>query len=150
MNELIKKLKDKNYVRAFGLMKPEERECYQKVGSENCIMFSSLGWSTFKTEFVWINTYAIRPGYQPEPEATMNELIEKLKDKNYVRAFGLMKPEEQKILDNAGFVNRLVFKSAVWADDFDRIDKERHEYTFALKPGYQPEPVYIDIPIMNY
>jgi len=32
MSELINKLKDKKYVRAFGLMAPEEQECYRKVG----------------------------------------------------------------------------------------------------------------------
>jgi hypothetical protein len=69
MNELIKKLKDKDYVRAFGLMMPEEQECFRKAGAKNCLkFFSDSGWG--KCEHLeWdAFTYAIKPDYQPEPE----------------------------------------------------------------------------------
>ena len=39
MNEMIKKLKDENDVRAFGRMTPEEQECFRKVGKKNCLCF---------------------------------------------------------------------------------------------------------------
>jgi len=68
---LIEKLKDKTYVRAFGLMSPEEQECFEKVGKENCLGFSEaispwkdIGVGTFLKSM----TYAIKPDYQPEPE----------------------------------------------------------------------------------
>lgn len=68
MNELIEKLKDKNYVRAFGLMSEEEREVYWKVGKENCLIFTAFGWKQFNEEISWTSTYAIKPDYEPEPE----------------------------------------------------------------------------------
>ena len=72
MNELIEKLKNKNYVRAFGLMKPEEQECYQKVGKINCVYFSGFhqDWAipASDEEFSYGTTFAIKPSYQPEPE----------------------------------------------------------------------------------
>jgi len=73
MNELIEKLKDKNYVRAFGLMKPEEQACYRKVGIKNCVYFSKIakGWISISQsetdDFGFILTYYIKPDYQPEP-----------------------------------------------------------------------------------
>ena len=78
MNELIEKLKNKNYVRAFGLMTPEEQECLISVGKINCMWYSMHKWqdasdtSGFFDDF----TYAIKPDYQPEPEP-QNELIGK-------------------------------------------------------------------------
>jgi hypothetical protein len=72
MNEIIKKLKDKTYVRAFGLMTQEERDCFKKVGKGNCVYFSSSnGWFGCIEDscgFMIEYTYAIKPDYQPEPE----------------------------------------------------------------------------------
>jgi len=76
--ELIEKLKDKDYVRAFGLMKPEEQECLNKVGKINCLLWSCHScWlpvnntGPFETRFA----YAIKPEYQPKP-AYINVEIE--------------------------------------------------------------------------
>ena len=72
-NELIKRLKDKNYVRAFGLMTPEEKGCFEKVGWDNCIYFANTGsWVTTilarSRTFSQSDTYAIKPDYKPAPE----------------------------------------------------------------------------------
>ncbi len=70
MNDLIKKLKDKTYVRAFGLMLPKERECFRKVGKGNCTLYGGKerGWwnCAVAEGFDDICTYAIKPDYQPE------------------------------------------------------------------------------------
>ena len=77
MNELIEKLKDKNYVRVFGLMTPEEQECFMKVGKKNCLFYSLGGWNIGDNEFfVDITTYAINPDYQPEPEFVDLEIVQ--------------------------------------------------------------------------
>ena len=71
----------------------------------------------------------------------MKELIDRLKNKNYVRAFGLMKPEEQDVLESVGWMNRLVYIPKKWYPDGDKIKyRERTHLTFCIKPGYQPEP----------
>jgi len=78
MNELIEKLKDKNYVRAFGLMTPEEQECFMKVGKKNCLFYSLGGWNIGDNEFfVDITTYAINPDYRPAPEFVDYEITNK-------------------------------------------------------------------------
>ena len=71
--EIIKRLKDKKFVRAFGLMEetlPGSQECFREVGKKNCLFYSLRGWGIADNEyFVNITTYAIRPNYQPEPDA---------------------------------------------------------------------------------
>lgn len=73
MNVLIEKLKDPDYVRAFGLMKPEERECYKKVGAKNCLVYDGhSGWIQLMAEInPWCkkDTILIKPDYQPQPES---------------------------------------------------------------------------------
>ena len=74
MNDLIKKLQDKTYVRAFGLMeKMGSRECFMEVGKENCLVFASESngcggrWrNATGLSFDDAETYAIKPDYQPE------------------------------------------------------------------------------------
>ncbi len=70
MRELIvEKLKDKDYVRAFGLMSKEEREVYKKVGKDNCLAFGINNWlNGIGEHFDWYMTYAIKPDYQAQPE----------------------------------------------------------------------------------
>ncbi len=72
MKDIIKRLQDKNYVRAFGLMSAEEQRCFRKVGKKNCLFVSNMeiGWkqSPESGEFCFGVTYAINPDYQPEPE----------------------------------------------------------------------------------
>ena len=69
MHELIEKLKDKDYVRAFGLMTLEEQECFRKVGKENLLVYHSDDtWNlSICDSFSGNITYAIKPNYQPEP-----------------------------------------------------------------------------------
>ena len=77
--ELIERLKDKKYVRAFGLMKNEERECFRKVGYDNCLRYVAKdSWTKSSTHdlFSNITTYAIKPDYQPEPEYVDLEITE--------------------------------------------------------------------------
>jgi len=75
--ELIEQLKDKNYVRAFGLMTPEEQECFRKVGKKNCRWFTGANWVECADPFTWgrVATYAIKPDYQPEPEFVDLEIV---------------------------------------------------------------------------
>jgi len=71
MKTIILNLQDKNYVRAFGLMTPEEQECYKKVGRSNCDCIVNGKWDTRTgsgNEFDPDYTYAIKPDYKPEPE----------------------------------------------------------------------------------
>lgn len=63
---LIEKLKDKNYVRAFGLMTPDEQECFRKVGYKNCNWYSDEWKDKDVDLFYNQSTYAIKPDYQPE------------------------------------------------------------------------------------
>jgi len=77
--EIIKRLKDKNYVRAFGLMSPEEQACFREVGKGNCLWYSSNSWSGNSMSgncFSNHMTYAIKPDYQPEPEFQDLEIIQ--------------------------------------------------------------------------
>jgi len=82
MNELIEKLKDKNYVRAFGLMEetlPGSRECFKKVGKKNCLCFHGGLWGGPNNSndcFNYQFTYAINPDYKPEPEFVDLEITE--------------------------------------------------------------------------
>ena len=87
MNDMIEKLKDKNYVRAFGLMSEPERECLKKVGKENCLCFHGGQWgdpyrsnACFNYQF----TYAIKP----EPEFVdleiKREVIMQIGDKKFL------------------------------------------------------------------
>ena len=78
MNKLIEKLKDKTYVRAFGLVTPEEQECYGNVGRENCLVYYESGWSSTPGLHGFSNlyTYAIKPKYQPEPEFVDLEIVQ--------------------------------------------------------------------------
>jgi len=84
MNEIIEKLKDKNYVRAFGLMTPEEQECFKKVGLNNCIRYAGKKVQDEKNfwerapetiHFSLLATYVIKPDYQPEPEYVNLEIV---------------------------------------------------------------------------
>lgn len=82
---------------------------------------------------------------------TMNEMIEKLKDKNYVRAFGLMTPEEQECLRKVGIKNCEAYKrdgdwGQAYGDALHQFDKE---CTYAIKPDYKPEPEFVDLEIVN-
>ncbi|MCJ7778847.1 MAG: hypothetical protein MUP16_11110 [Sedimentisphaerales bacterium] len=92
MNDMIEKLKDKNFVRAFGLMKPEERECFKKVGTSNCIFYNPGGnWFTIRTDmdFDRDRTYAIKSDYQPEPPKSEPEDIEITQQGNWL---GIVRP----------------------------------------------------------
>jgi len=76
---MIEILQDKNYVRAFGLMKPEERICLEKAGKLNCLRYSDINGESWRTPspgpFTLIDTYAIKPDYKPEPEFVDLEIV---------------------------------------------------------------------------
>ena len=86
MNELIEKLKDKNYVRAFGLMTPGEQKLLRKANTSNCLFYNPGGnWLTIRCDmdFDRDRTYAIKPDYQPEPEYVDLEIeLEECKDEH--------------------------------------------------------------------
>ena len=72
---MIEKLKDKNFVRAFGLMEktlPGSQECLKKVGIRNCFVYCVQNeWRSIDIDGVTFDTtrtYAIKPGYKPGPE----------------------------------------------------------------------------------
>jgi hypothetical protein len=76
---VIEKLKDKKYVRAFGLMSPEEQELLRKANTSNCLFYNPGGnWLTIRCDmdFDRDRTYAIKPDYQPEPEYVDLEIVE--------------------------------------------------------------------------
>jgi hypothetical protein len=76
MKKLIEKLKDKNYVRAFGLMTPEEQECFKEVGKKNCVWYGAEWMKVTGSHFASDCTYAIKPDYAPEPEYDDLEIVE--------------------------------------------------------------------------
>ena len=86
MKELIEKLKDKNYVRAFGLMTPGEQKLLRKANTSNCLFYNPGGnWLTIRCDmdFGRDRTYAIKPDYQPEPEYVDLEIeLEECKDEH--------------------------------------------------------------------
>ena len=84
--EIVEKLKDKTYVRAFGLMSPEEQDIYESAGPQNCLILCQLGhnprdyeWCNNEMDFLaGYRTYAIKPDYQPEPEFVDLEIVKEL------------------------------------------------------------------------
>lgn len=76
MNTIIENLKDKTYVRAFGLMTSEEQEYIKKAGERNCVCYT-LGWEQAHfTKPYNGNTYAIKPDYRTEPEYRDLEVVD--------------------------------------------------------------------------
>ena len=88
-------------------------------------------------------------GGNKEKEKTMNDMIEKLKDKDYVRAFGLMSPEERECLKKVGKENCLCFHGGQWGDPYRSNACFNYQFTYAIKPDYKPEPEVIDVPIVK-
>lgn len=80
MKDLIEKLKNKDYVRAFGLMSAEEQKVFEKVDATNCLFYNYHGkWECLdlgRSNFLNCNTYAIKPDYKPEPEYVDLEIVE--------------------------------------------------------------------------
>ena len=73
MNEIIERLKRNKT--AFGLLSPEEQECFRKAGRDNCMIYdvgpkwvSAVKANIENEYFDPTSTYAIKPDYQPEPE----------------------------------------------------------------------------------
>ena len=69
------------------------------------------------------------------------DLIEKLKFNKI--AFGLLTPEEQECLLKIGNFNCLMYTEKKWceANAFDA------DFTYTIKPDYQPDPEYVDLEI---
>lgn len=93
--ELLENLQDKTYVRAFGLMSPEEQECYKKATKGNCEIYIYPDWisqtAPNHTSFNFGDTYAIKPDYQPEPEHDNLE-IKEVKEMLGTYEKGIFKP----------------------------------------------------------
>ena len=72
MDEMIEKLKKNK--KAFGLLEPEEQECFKNVRKINCLWYHGSGvndWGSDSGAFSKFDnqtTYAIKPDYKPEPE----------------------------------------------------------------------------------
>ena len=102
MDELIEKLKDKNYVRAFGLMSKEEQECLEKAGKSNCFVFDGRSWFSMDyysdKRFHTGCTYAIKPDYKPEPEFVDLEIDEDIEISTGIRWLGVHKDEKSSFL----------------------------------------------------
>jgi len=67
--DLIEKLKHNKT--AFGLLEPEERECFEEVGIKNCVCLAKHSWWGSYTSVAQFNPrfiYRIKPDYQPELE----------------------------------------------------------------------------------
>jgi hypothetical protein len=156
MKNLIEKLKDKDYVRAFGLMKPEEQKVYRKVGKKNCIFYNSGGnWLeaiNYGDNFSRNFTYAIKPDYQPEPEYDDYKL-----DKNLYEELRSI-----KIASNLGNNKEPVWDGTVIGKPQQHILEDMglvecfHGYYFLTEKGkeayknYKPEPEYVDLEIGIY
>ena len=78
----------------------------------------------------------------------MNELIEKLKDKKKIQAFGLLSKEEQECLKKAGKNNCLVY--TIQGDWKKGTAYFVNVSTYAIKPDYKPEPKFVDLEIYEY
>jgi hypothetical protein len=78
------------------------------------------------------------------------ELVEKLKNKDYVREFGRMSKEEQELYKKVGARNCVRYSSVLricgWYDAFDFNE----HFSYAIKSNYQPEPEYEDVEIQNW
>jgi len=87
---IIERLKDKDYVRAFGLMSEEEQQTYYQAKTENCLRFSGsvTGKWVQASIFCIESTFAIKPDYQPQPEYVDLEI------KEYEDALGVWEDEE--------------------------------------------------------
>lgn len=75
------------------------------------------------------------------------ELVEKLKNKDYVREFSRMSKEERELYKKVGARNCVRYSSVLgtcgWYDAFDFYE----QFSYAIKPDYQAEPEYEDVEI---
>lgn len=78
------------------------------------------------------------------------ELVEKLKNKDYVREFGRMSKEERELYKKVGARNCVRYSAVLgtcgWYDAFDFYE----QFSYAIKSDYQPEPEFKDIEIKEY
>ena len=82
----------------------------------------------------------------------MTTMIEKLKDKKKVQAFGLMSVEEQACFKKVGYKNLLQYIARTeWAKVF--VEQIYDNVTYAIKPDYkpdyQPEPEFVNLEIVK-
>jgi hypothetical protein len=123
---LIEKLKDKDYVRAFGLMTLEEQKCFEKTGKENCLYYSGYnGWRLIGgVKFYKEYTYAIKSDYQPEPEFVKIRIYKSNDD-----FLGIYK-ENAYIQLPHNFVHLHCIPSMPNFDHFEREDKNSLKVAF--------------------
>ena len=143
---IIEKLKDKTLAQPFGLCSDEEQAMLKKVGKTNCVCWQdSWVWADVETGFFPKITYAIRHGYQPEPEP---DIIERLKNKSQAVWFKNRTKVEQEVFRKAGKENcRAWLNLRGWAD-CEGICEFISNTKYILKSSYQPEPEFIDIELV--
>ena len=143
MKEMIEKLKDKSYVRAFGLMSEEEQKVFEQTGRPNCLFYSNDNkWETLNKsydEFYNEMTYAIRPDYQPafedlEIEEDIGIIIGTL----CPRMLGCYYPTKTGDLPRETFVKISDLPSL---PDFDGFYEEANDLKEGLKMGLDIELV---------
>ena len=78
----------------------------------------------------------------------MKELIEKLKKNKTV--FGLMSSEERECFKKVGKKNCLCFHGGQWGGPNNSNDCFNYQFTYAIKPDYQPEPEFVDLEIVRH
>ena len=152
--ELIEKLKDKSYVRAFGLMTPEEQECLRKVGIRKCVIYSVQDeWRTIDIDGISYDTtrtYALVSNYQPEPEYNEKKLIERLKDNKAHIIFADMSRDDQSCIRTAHSKDKVQYLSDIMSWENKALFCElKNTGIYRLEPDYQPEPEYVDLEIVK-
>jgi hypothetical protein len=68
--ELIKKLKDRNRARPFGMLSEEEQKILRQANETKAVMlYNGSGWESARWFFTSPQlTYILKPDYEPEPE----------------------------------------------------------------------------------
>jgi len=76
MSEMIEQLKNNKV--CFGELSAEEKEVFNKVGPENCLLRHHAKWMALrsKAKFYHHFTYKIRSDYQPDQEYVDLEIVE--------------------------------------------------------------------------
>jgi hypothetical protein len=74
-------------------------------------------------------------------------LIEKLKNKDCVRPFGLMSEEEQECFKKVGKENCIYYSEHECWSSVSVNQIFQSCITYAIKPDYKPEPEYVDLEI---
>jgi hypothetical protein len=83
---------------------------------------------------------------------TKQEMIGKLKKPTLAQPFGLLPESQQDILETAGKANCLYYGGSGWGQSGGSWPQSvgarfADDSTYILKPDYQPESEYVDVPV---